>query len=370
VPEDVPGRERVSNVLYWLANETACGFYRCLLPGESLTAKGHNVIADENLDLDAVGHCDVLVGQRIAKGGPSSLWQGLARGEGRNHPLVYELDDDVFALCEEPSNPNSAAWPALIPNVVKNLACSDVVTVSTWRLAEVVSQFTSAPVHVIPNAVPDDLTPSLFPPPKAIGWSGSPTHDGDWTHGSAARAIMRWTANQWRAGSPWYLHTIGLVSSPVVDAHTAYPRAQWTHTVGTRSIPEYYGMLRQSFRVGLAPLAPTRFNASKSDLRVLELAALGIPWVASDTGPYSSQGEARGGVHVKRPRDWWRMLDCVTDEAAYRHVLRTEGQKWAATRTVSRVLPLWESALGLSTGPFPLPEQPRKEGDHDQGSVS
>ena len=362
----------MSNILYWLADETACGFYRCKLPGSLLAAKGHNIIADETIDLDALGHCDVLVGQRIAKPGPSKLWQGLARGEGRSHPLVYELDDDVFALCEEPSNPNSVTWPALIPNVVKNLACSDVVTVSTWQLAEVVAQFTSAPVHVVPNAVPDDLKRAVTSyVPHAIGWSGSPTHDGDWAHDDAARAVMRWTQQQAaQRGNPWCLRTIGWVPRPVLKAHVAYPKARWDITPGTRDIQAYYNLLRTQFRIGLAPLSPSRFNRSKSDLRLLELAALGIPWVASNVGPYADTTEAVGGLRVSRQRDWWIKLNAVTRDPELRQALRAEGQKWAATRTVSRVLPLWETALGLPTSPEPPPEQPREEGIHDPSNVS
>jgi len=360
----------VSNILYWLADTTACGYYRCLLPGSALQAKGHRVIASETVDLNAdpgegtitdamIQACDVLVGQRIGKPGPSKLWQSIARAKGRSHPLVYELDDDVFALAEDPTNPNQPYWPERLVDVVKNLACADVVTVSTAPLADVVSRFTSAPVHVVPNAIREGLIETALPPrvqPGTVGWSGSATHDGDWAAQGNARHVSRWVRDR-GVRSGWKLSTIGYPPMPLAQSFAwAGPLFEtsdppWEVIPGQRDIEIYYSLLRMNFDVGLAPLAPTRFNRSKSDLRLLELAALGIPWVASNVGPYDQYGSARGGLRVKRGREWWEMLNAVTSGDELREQLRAEGQEWARTRTVNRVLPLWESALGLPTSP-------------------
>jgi hypothetical protein len=347
VPEDVPGRDRVSNILYWLADRTACGHYRCLLPGAALEAEGHTVVADEVLVLERYDECDVLVGQRVAKPGPSAAWQAFAREEGRDQRLVYELDDDVFALCDEPSNPNSSVWPRLVGNVAANLACADVVTVSTETLAEVVSAYTSATVHIVPNAIPQSLLDSALEPrtrPGTLGWSGSATHEGDWSADGTARAVAQWL-NAHSIG--WRLATIGSPPAALEHAISGYQRAFWWQEDGTPDIEKYYSLLRTTFDVGLAPLAHTAFNRSKSDLRLLELAALGIPWLAGDFGPYARTSEARGGLRARTRRDWWTQLSWLATESHDRERLRTEGRQWAAARTVDKVLPLWEKALGL-----------------------
>ena len=363
----------MSNILYWLADTTACGYYRCLLPGSALQAKGHRVIASETVDLNAepgegtitdamIQACDVLVGQRIGKPGPSKLWQSIARAKGRSHPLVYELDDDVFALAEDPTNPNQPYWPERLVDVVKNLACSDAVTVSTAPLADVVSRFTSAPVHVVPNAIREGLIESASPRHwinedtivelvtagwgPTIGWSGSATHDGDWAHQNNARSVARWLHARGRKAG-WQLTTIGHPPAPLVRAAPE----PWEIIPGQSNIETYYTLLGTNFDIGLAPLAPTRFNQSKSSLRLLELSALGIPWVASDVGPYGPDSLARGGLRVRRARDWWEALNVLTTDPHIRQEARRVGQEWARTRTVNRVLPLWESALGLPTSP-------------------
>lgn len=337
----------MSNILYWLADRTACGHYRCLLPGAALEGEGHTVAADEVLSLERYDACDVLVGQRVAKPGPSAAWQAFAADEGRDALLVYELDDDVFALCDETANPNSAVWPRLIGNVAANLACADVVTVSTAPLAAVVSAYTSAPVHVVPNAIPQSLIDSALDPrvrPGTLGWSGSATHNGDWASDGNARAVFQWL-NAHNVG--WRLATIGSRPAPLEQAQAGFNRAFWWQQDGTPDIAEYYSLLRTTFDVGLAPLARTRFNASKSDLRLLELSALGIPWVGTDFGPYARTSEARGGLRARTRRDWWTQLTWVAEQEHERRRLRTEGRQWAATRTIDKVLPLWEKAFGL-----------------------
>lgn len=355
MPQDLPGRDRVSNVLYWLADRTACGHYRCLLPGSALEAQGHTVVADEVLKIERYDECDVLVGQRVAKPGPSAAWQAFAREEGRSARLVYELDDDVFALADEPSNPNSWVWPKLLGNVARNLACADAVTVSTDALAEAVSARTSAPVHVVPNAIPESLILSALTPrvqPGTLGWSGSATHEGDWAAEDNARMVAQWlNANTVR----WRLATIGSEPRSLRQAVDGFRGAFWWPQDGTRDISAYYAMLRTTFDIGLAPLARTAFNRSKSDLRLLELAALGIPWVATDFGPYADGAgglgcEDRGGLTVSKPRGWWTHLNGVAGSDSYRLELRTAGQAWARTRTVDKVLPLWEKAFGLESG--------------------
>lgn len=354
----------MSRIVYWVADSTACGFYRCRLPGSALEAKGHNVIFSEGVDLnrdplpgsiteDDIRSCDVLVGQRIGKPGPSKLWQSLARAPGRSHLMVYELDDDVFALCEDLTNPNHVFWPDLIVDVVKNLACADVVTVSTAPLAEVVSRFTNAPVYAIPNAIGQSLIDSALEPrvkPNTLGWSGSPTHDGDWSHANTTRWVERWLTN--KVGEGWRLATIGVPPAPVEQLFRA-SAAEWEIIPPNRDIAIYYSLLRMNFDIGLAPLAPTRFNASKSDLRLLELAALGIPWIASNVGPYGRRQECQGGAYVSRPREWWSRLRWLAENSDARDAMSAAGQAWARTRTVERVLPLWESAFELKEGTVP-----------------
>src|SRR5207249_1565318 len=63
-----------------------------------------------------------------------------------------------------------------------------------------------------------------------------------------------------------------------------------------------------SFDIGLAPLADLPGNRARSDIKVKEYAASGVPWLASPVGPYVQLGEEQGGRLV--PDDlWFEALD-------------------------------------------------------------
>ena len=63
------------------------------------------------------------------------------------------------------------------------------------------------------------------------------------------------------------------------------------------SYPAFINWLSREHRwhIGLAPLTDTHFNRSKSAIKAMDYAALGLPTVASDTGPYA--GVVRDGVN-------------------------------------------------------------------------
>lgn len=340
----------MSRILFWAGDRHACGYYRCELPAAGLANLGHTTRVTQMIrpvDLEGV---DVLVGQRVARPDASLLWQVAARSANRPR-LVYELDDDVWSLLREPHNPAAATWGPLVPNVEANLACADAVTVSTAPLAEIAARYTSAPVHVVPNAVPDHLVldwDSLVDldtgpqSPLTLGWQGSPTHDGDWA--GPARPVARWAQ---RRGA--FVRILGMgIPAPLrkeLDRHqVSHGGMGWI----SGDWPRYYRALREGMDIGLAPLAPTEFNRSKSDIRLLEYAALGIPWVGSDYGPYGFESESRGGVLARNVHRWADALTSLVDDRVLREMHIRSGLEWARTRTVSAVAPRWATALGIS----------------------
>ena len=67
------------------------------------------------------------------------------------------------------------------------------------------------------------------------------------------------------------------------------PNTRWTSW--NANLVDYLHNL--DFDIGVAPLAYNVFNRSKSDIKVLEYASLGIPAVASDVRPVRRQHRAR-----------------------------------------------------------------------------
>lgn len=71
------------------------------------------------------------------------------------------------------------------------------------------------------------------------------------------------------------------------------------------------------FDIGIAPLAKNRFNECKSDLKLIEYGAWGLPYVASDVSPYRGYHEDTGGQFgfvCKTSDQWEQALRCLIEE--------------------------------------------------------
>lgn len=358
----------MARIFGWQADYAGCGYYRIKVPLDELTRRGHDTTmtgaAIGRLN-DAMLGADVLIGQRVADPDPSSLWQCMALSgnpaqraavERRMGPawhmfpiwqqlvarkhrqrLVFEVDDDLFALHR--TNPGYQHYrrQEIRDNLVHNMTCADLVTVSTEPLADLARQH-NRNVALVPNFVPADLL-ELTPPRRTdgivtVGWAGSSTHAMDWTE--VDDALIRF----FRKTRHTELHLMGGLTAN----DTRVPAHRVRNTPWFRSVPEFHRAV--DFHIGLAPLKEHRFNEAKSALKAMEYAALGIPVVASDVRPYREfvrHGET--GYLAKEPADWVRYLRELANDPDMRHEMGEAARKLAAEHTVEKNGHLWESAL-------------------------
>jgi hypothetical protein len=101
--------------------------------------------------------------------------------------------------------------------------------------------------------------------------------------------------------------------SPPAD-HIPYARfARWLRAQGP-------------YDLGLAPLADTRFNSAKSDIKMLDYLALGLLPVVQDCPAYRLDPEAeRVAVHAS---DWFETLRDLIDDRDSARVRAGPGQSW------------------------------------------
>lgn len=313
----------------WAADHAGCGYYRLGLPLAALRVLGHETLVSTVLPGDW-RDADVIIGQRICMPGPSRTWQRLA-AEGRR--LVYEIDDDLFRV--HPTNPGARVFADLDvqARIRANAGVAAAVTVTTRALAEVMGEY-NPDVVVLPNAVPAWLLAHERPRRRQVtlGWAGSATHEMD-------LAEVAGPLRQFLQRNPSIaFHAMGTDYAPVMRL----PAAQCRHTPWAAAIEDYLRAV--DFDIGLAPLRPDPFNRSKSSLRPLELAALGIPVVASDYGPYAEfvrDGET--GFLVRRDHEWGLRLRELAADANLRHDLGTKARALAAQHTIEATAPAWEA---------------------------
>lgn len=389
-------------VLVHPADKGGCGWYRMIFPAQALAAQGHDVILDEDRTYPvvrmgdrAIGLADLRVFRRdyetcvaevrraekrgmdtgpilarwnaelealVARTGPSQLadadvvvfqrilsrerYETMRAVQAAGAAVVVEIDDDFHAI--RARNP---AWEALNPLrdsernrdwLAKACRDADLVTVSTPALAT--RYGAHGRVVVLPNCVPaayiDDpqhaYTDTYLRRPAGVlvGWSGSvDTHPEDLEQ---ARGLDLTGAA---------FHVIGTGRG----VKRALALDDEPTATGWLPIEAYPEGLRQ-LDIGIVPLALHPFNEAKSALKGLELAACGVPFVASPTHEYLRLEAAGVGVCAHTPADWrrevarfvrdpaWREECSITWQAQVRanHTYETNAWRWAEA---------WESAL-------------------------
>lgn len=222
--------------------------------------------------------------------------------------VIIDVDDDL--TCIHPSNP---AYAGLRPgnpsmhlwsNLTRACVMADVVTCSTPALAE---RYPGNTI-VLENYLPDTYYGLDHTDSSEIAWPasiGSHPDDPDATSGALNRLHADGTT----------FRTLGSDDLAVQRAFSLSRPAMMDAFVDIADWPAYLA----GIGIGIAPLAATKFNAAKSWLKVLEMSACGVPWIASDRVEYRRFHDRTGvGTIVKdRGRDWYRAIDrLVNDEVA------------------------------------------------------
>jgi len=81
----------------------------------------------------------------------------------------------------------------------------------------------------------------------------------------------------------------------------------------TGASPQQYGNILLPMDIALVPLNTLPFNEAKSNLKGLEYAFSGIPFVAADTYEYRLLSEQGAGNVASRPKDWMKAIQKLID---------------------------------------------------------
>jgi glycosyltransferase involved in cell wall biosynthesis len=326
------------------ADENGCGYYRMSLPGHALAEQGYDVTVDHDanyrgvwrttirgevlVNLDQKITADVIVIQRPLHRNRFELIQIL---QSKGVAVVVEVDDDFHAV-----HKRNAAWHGTSPLhhpdhhrdwLTRSCEIADLVTVTTPALAERYGGH--GRVAVLPNCVPKSYL-ALSGPTRdvpVVGWSGSvDTHPGDLeaTQGALSGFQIKVVGT-----GKGVKKALGLKHEPPVTGWlplTDYPKALAT------------------LDVGVVPLAMTPFNEAKSYLKGLEFAALGVPFVASPTGPYQELHRMGAGLLAVTPQGWKDQVGRLVANTQYRAELAEAGMRVAERLTIEENASRWWQA--------------------------
>lgn len=317
-------------------------YYRAVWPIGGLGARGHEVvqvIADPDSgkpdDISAVEGCDVVFFYRARGVQPKAV----ARLRQQGAAIVYDNDDDHQLLPQ--GSPGLERYNGLAGHrghrhQTQVLRHADVLTTTSELLAQRFSEGFDGHVKVLENYV----GPFQFAKEKP------PSHDGiliGWVAGHEHRAdaqMLRMTDVLRRV----------MERDPRVRVETCGVRldldpARYTFS-GVVQFEELAPHISR-WDLGIAPIVDIPMSHARSNVKVKEYAAAGVPWVASDRGPYKPLGRSCGGLLVDD--DGWE--DALVDLAGSRfrrRLMRRQAQAWAKTQRIENHVVQWEDVAQLA----------------------
>jgi hypothetical protein len=313
-------------------------YYRAIFPMRALERRGHTVLwpqrIDDDLPLQALASCDLVhCYRRLDR---VSDLQELAR---RGVAISVDNDDNFAAadlLRDEPTLAARRRNAANFRRLIGVARMADLVTTPSPVLADLYRESGIEDVRIIGNHLEREM----------FGFGSSVRHDA---------VVIGWVAGR--------EHAADLPRIPIVETLkgllTAHRQVR-VLTVGVKlpldseryeHIPEIAlpRLLTVTGRmdIGIAPLAKTAFNESRSDVKLKEYGAGGAAWVASPVGPYATLGTGQGGV-LAEEGEWLTVLDDLIRSPRKRKKLARRALKWVKRDTIDHHVNMWEEAFATA----------------------
>jgi glycosyl transferase family 1 len=346
------------SIYVYPADTEGCGHFRLIWPARELIRRGHDVKlimphernniraeVDPDGQLKRVYYPDdaeVIVFQRVshrflAAAVPLIRRQGTA--------VVVDMDDDLSNI-----HPHNPAWLEFHPksglpdtktrehnwaNAQRACESASLVTLSADALAPRYARHGN--FEVLRNCVPTRYLGIEHVDSDVFGWGGSlASHPTDLdVLGNSVTRLQREGRRFKIIGHPGGIkQTLRLDDEP--------------ESSGIIKIDDWPVALT-SLGVGLAPLADNVFNRSKSWLKPLEYAALGVPVIMSPRAEYVRFHTELGiGVLARKPADWLRKirvwLDSVDARVDQSERGRLAAARWTYEERAEAWLQAWQRA--------------------------
>lgn len=260
--------------------------------------------------------------------------------------MVIDMDDDLS--CIHPDNkafvnyhPKNKQTPYSWKNVEQACKVATLVTVSTKQLLGVYARHGRG--VVIDNYVPEQYLQIKVDQDKVFGWPGTTdSHPNDLqVTGGAVQQLI---------DDGYDFRVVG----PVTGAKAALRLKEQPPHTGIVQMVNWASEIGK-LQVALAPLAPTAFNGSKSRLKAIEAASVGVPWVASPRAEYRRfHQESGSGLLADNRKEWYKAVKRLMDDASMRQELGEKGREYMQTQTVEknawRLWEAWSRALEIQRG--------------------
>lgn len=343
-------------VLALAADDGGCGFYRMREPARVAADMGVDItvssdiaahaFVDKETNMTTVTEiytdADLIIIQRPLDNSMSAV---LEQAKKQGIATIVELDDDFemvhtgnyahqFIEGKEHSGPQ---W------IRKACEIADHISISTPAL----EKYGIGKSTVLRNCVPEsifDLTPAyeVTNGLLRVGWTGTTqVHPND-------LQVTRGALKDFLKDNHLRFNVVGdglyVQDFLQLDKDTPFGFTGW------KPLEEYYKTVRDTMDIGIVPLEMSPFNQAKSALKGLEMAALGIPFVASPTKEYERFELYGVGKTASGPTEWRKHLQKwidkpqtrESDARKYREIVYNEN---TIERNASEWVETWERVV-------------------------
>lgn len=307
------------NVINYPSDKNGCGFYRTFIPYGYLSSKyNYNVtnLMEFVFDLNFVARANSIRFQRQVTDAQKKVvieYKKVIQRVGSKTKLLYEIDDVVHEIM--PSNIVAYQFYTETKknNMIQIMRLVDKVTFSTQFLKDYYKdKFGIENSVVVPNFLPKFLWGDKGKRDKynkgkkpRILWAGSASHVGKGGDLEFILPLIKKTKDEFE----WVF--FGVMPPELTG------QFEFVNWADFYSYPAALDAVNAD--LAIAPIADNSFNYGKSDLKMLEYTALGLP------GVYSSIGEGIGpydlvdGITTVKNNvdDWYQAIKkLATDETA------------------------------------------------------
>ena len=325
---------KMLRVFFYLADYGGCGFYRIIQPSCFFNKDKESLIYSEYGDgfsHNLGKNFDVIVYPRLGDPWAFSVLRAL---KNMGKVVIFETDDLLSSIPDW--NPAKHAHHAK-ENLwrEKFIKECDGLIVSTEELKSRLGR--EDRTYVCHNGVDEKIWPMVVKEQvgvreskekgEKIGilWAGSKTHSKDLAMIAPVikRLIRQFpeTLHVYFVGS---VPTEFLISQDVCGVLTAEVCPQFrnnisfVHGVNVFQYPQLLASL--PVHIALAPLVECEFNECKSEIKVLEAWALGLPMIASRIAPYSRaiKHNVNGLLIGPNQNDWYYAIESLIANPAKR----------------------------------------------------
>jgi glycosyltransferase involved in cell wall biosynthesis len=309
--------------------------YRAILPGEAMRRNGHDVrmVRHDALTRVPIEQFTDREVVHIYRRHDKAISTFVDQLRGRGIGVTYDNDDDLRLAPEGSAfykQHRATGIQRYFREQVAIMRRVHLITTTTDVLARRWAQEVDRPIETVPNFLGEQ---QFFRGPRnpdgiVVGWVAGSEHVADERRLRISEVLQRVMEKR---------PEVRVVS---VGVRLELDASRYIHydNIPLHQLAEHV----RRFDVGLAPLADIPMSYARSDVKVKEYSAVGVPWLASARGPYASLTPKNGGLLVEDDR-WEHALLEIVSSKWKRVQLRRCAERWARGQRIDKHVGRWEA---------------------------